>query len=312
MVLAAIAITAVGLTQAGENFFRGDGVSMYQIASDLTGARMQPGDNAYRYGRILYPALGWLFSAGRPAWFVIGFRAVNVLAIAGAVLAGCAIARHYRQPDWVGTIVAASPALPLGLFVAWADPVLVGLLLGALALVLTGREPAGIAMAAAAVLVKESAAVLVVVLVVEAVARRDWRQAARRALALVPALAWWAWVWLRVGEIPLLASTPSRSEAFGVPFAGVVQQLVHNWSGPTLVTCVLVTGSAAFALWLLARRRTLVAWVALAFAVFGLCLGPNVLQFSGDTMRVLGPGLAFLLLARSAWSPERGRAAVSP
>jgi hypothetical protein len=141
-----------------------------------------------------------------------------------------------------------------------------------------------------------------------------------RAAAVLPAAAWWTWTRLRLGEWPFLASTSCRTLAVSPPFVGPVQLLRDGVTPSRIseVALVLTVAGAGAAVWL-RRPSSPVAGSAAVMAAFTLCFGFHVLDFWGDTLRVMSPALALVVVAtgtereqsnrRSRLGPPSGRTA---
>src|SRR5439155_16255299 len=103
---------------------------------------------AYRYGRILYPALCWAASLGRPEavpWAMLG---VNLVAVVLGTLAAGDLLRSMGANRLLALAFAFSPAVLLGSIADLADPVALALVVAAFALHLRRRHgAAGLALA---------------------------------------------------------------------------------------------------------------------------------------------------------------------
>jgi hypothetical protein len=300
---AGVAAIVVGLLAARfgwDNFIRGDGRSFVNIAGNLSGDGLGSGDGAYRYGRILYPLAGLLLAGGNRAWLQWSLPVVNCLALGAAVMCSVELAVRRGSSMRRGLIMLAVPAMWMCLLVAWSEALLVALLLGFVVCHEDRRDLAAAACLALAILTKETAALLLVPFVVEAMRRRDRRALAVRTAAAVPAFLWWSWTRVQLGAWPFLADSPSRARAVGPPFAGIVE-LVHD-NGVNaihvaeIIMIVAVVGSAVW-IWV-QQPASVVAGSAAISGAFLLCLGPNVLSYSADTLRLLSPTVALILATR--------------
>ncbi|MDQ1395388.1 MAG: hypothetical protein QOG64_647, partial [Acidimicrobiaceae bacterium] len=98
-------------------FIRADGISFVMVAHHLTGEGLAAGDNAYRYGRVLYPLLGWLLAGGRSGWLLWSLPVVNCVAFGLSVALAGERAMRCGRPLRHGLVVLAVPALWLCLMV---------------------------------------------------------------------------------------------------------------------------------------------------------------------------------------------------
>jgi hypothetical protein len=181
---------------------------------------------AYRYQRVLYPALAWLAAAGRPQALPAALVAVNLGAVLlGTVFVGLLAARHGRSPLW-----ALFYPLLSGLLLATlrdlAEPVAMALLAGGL-YAYDGRRHGWAALCMAlALLAKEIAAVALAALALHALlGRRSGRAFLLLCLAGLPLAGWWGYIWLRLGELPLAGGQAN----FGPPLAGMLDYARGLW-----------------------------------------------------------------------------------
>ena len=294
--------TAIGLvvatfallhTHGVRNFYiEGDAGHYFLMARDLfgTGRRFTfHSEAAYRYGRFGFPFVAWLLALGRPGlvhWTLIG---VNVAAIAAVPGLAATLLDQYGVPAAYGAVVL----LPAPLYALYrdpvADPLIIALIL--LAFVLDGRGSRrnSLVVLASAVLVKEVAALALLPWMWQALRRKEWRDIARQACVLAPYAAWCGWVRFRLGEFPFRAHTIQRSEAIGLPFAGmhtIWNEQTPHYQGNLALTAVTIVG-AFVAAWL--GRRHTIAGLALVFGCSVVCFGPNALRFSYEIGRLLAP-----------------------
>jgi hypothetical protein len=196
-----------------------DGQFYYRIALDPSDLRRRADgigvDNPLRFERIAYPALAWLFAAGRPGLVPWSLVAVNLVGLGTLGLLGGVIARSAGRhaawglllPGWAGflfttgrdlTEVITTVGVVAGLL-AWrrGRPALAG---GALAVAVMARETA----------------MLVVAAVVAAWMWRWWRDRGRPRLEhatlawgipTVTFLAWQLVCRLDTGAFPLLTGS---------------------------------------------------------------------------------------------------------
>ena len=279
-----------------------DGQFAYYIALNPAGAASRLDYPAYRYQRILYPLLAWLFSLGGWAallpWALLG---VNLLAVAlsagllGGLLAG------YGLPPWlaVAFVLFAGPLIALRADLNEPLAVLF-VLLGLLA---ARREQwgwAGLAFALA-VLAKETALPFVLGLAA-------WLLFARRArpallvllVSLAPALIWGLLLTRWLGHSPL---STQAAELEKLPFYGLgfvamspAKAFILLW---VAFPAVLLGLAGLYELW--RRRSTPEAWLLLANAGL-LAFMPRLtwINLAGALRAATGLCLASLLYAGAA------------
>jgi uncharacterized membrane protein YhaH (DUF805 family) len=300
-----------GLVAAGaharHNMYRiSDGPFFVAVGRHPFGSGQLPGNPlvygvAYRYGRILFPLIGWLTAFGRPSWVASTLLGVYVISF-GAWIAFAA--EHLRRNGRRPALALGILALPFALL-AFVQPVLVSEpMAGALVLLAylyerDGRRRAVLVVAALLILTREPMALALLPLVWTGwkerrlLAVRDW------ALVCAPYAAWTVWVRLRVGQFPFLDPSTSRRGALSAPFVGWASVWRNGASTTQQVGLViaLLTVIAAIAIAVRGNWRYPVTHGALALCVIVPFLGVSVFRFSGEAVRVLAPIQALLLIA---------------
>ena len=265
---------------------------------------------------------------------IVAFRAIAVAASLGTIAILARITRRVRPSREAFAIAAfgLNPAVVFQSVASGHNDLLVALaIVGALALLLRGRELLATAVLAMGALVKAPAAVPLLLLVVVAVARREPGRRARAALAHVGV----------AGAITVLAAAPFLQTSD--PSLGMLELARHEgWLAPSrLVRRALdaVSGDAlgvvariAFALALLASIALVAAWLVRRArsvsaltqgAVWGwglillMLLGPVLLPWyvtwslplvwllpRAPRFALIGTGVALTL---SQWTTEPGR-----
>jgi hypothetical protein len=187
---------------------------------------------AYRYARILYPALAWMLALGQPAALPWSLLAVNLLAVLGGTVACYDLVRQLGGSRWLVLGYAFSPPILIGVTAMLAEPTSFALVAAGLALALRSRHrTAGVALALA-VLAREPALLVPLGLGLYALARWDWKRAAAYLLPLALPTGWHVWIWAKLGDFPS-AQSPTN---FGVPFGGAAYRLgvLLGWQAPLL------------------------------------------------------------------------------
>jgi hypothetical protein len=265
---------------------------------------------AFRHQRLLYPALGWLFSGGDPQRLLGALPAINLAAIAGLTLLGVLLARNYGMNIWWGFVLplAVNDGLPLlrNLTDPLATFTICGLLTGWL---LRWRSGWLALWAAAAMFSREQNVVLVVIVLGVALAGRRLGLAAPLAGALGLWIAWFVWLRVWYGGWPL---PPHSDYYFGSPFKGMLFRWTHlGYSGSRasavlhLLRMLLLTTHIVLALYLAARcPERLLVGVALAGVALAILTGIAAYEDSNSYTRVfvwipLAVWLAAVRLRRS-------------
>jgi hypothetical protein len=287
-----------------EALFRSDADLFRRVATDPFGdgstiAAPEIYGTSYRYGRILFPLLAWLLAFGQAGWVEWTLPAVGVVGFGLLVAAATELLLRRGQSSKRVLVLAAVPALWLSMAIAFSEPLVIGLTLTALLWWEQRRRRPALALAAAALLAREVMALAFVPVVLGALRRRAWREVAAWCATGGPLLAWWVWVWARVGELPFRDPSLSRREAMAVPFTGM-RRLLETGEARADMWCVfalgLVTAAAAVAVWRRGPRTTL-AGAALALGLLMTALGPNALRSPGEAIRVMAPAQVFVVLA---------------
>jgi hypothetical protein len=188
-------------------------------------------DRPYRYMRIGYPVVTWLFSLGQHAAVPVVLVAVNIAAIGAIGYLGAVFAKDGgRHAAW-GLLMAGYFGLITSLSRDTAEPLAAALLLAAL-LAVRGRRPVLAALLLAyGVLTRETVMVAVaaiaIIRVIGMLRRRErpGRDDLAWALPTVVFVAWQVVVKAEIGSIPLLADGGRNA---GAPFIAPLQALKNN------------------------------------------------------------------------------------
>jgi energy-converting hydrogenase Eha subunit C len=235
----------------------------------------------YRYGHPLFGWLGWLASAGQASAAAPALLAVGLLAIFVAGAAAAALGR-----GWEALFVALNPGLLYAASHDLAEPLCAALLLLALNASVRERRTLLLASLALLPLAKEPLILVTAALVI-------WRRDLRLVATVVPAVVWWIYARLTLGDW-----FTAGDNGLGVPFRGWVHALVdagvdsynvepgRNQLGQAaLVVFVGLLGLLAFAAVRALRFRTPVDLVYLALAAVAACLAPIATVLLRDALR---------------------------
>jgi hypothetical protein len=301
--VAATVLLAVIATSGHDALFRSDGDLFRRVATDPFGdgsaiAAPDLYGTSYRYGRILFPLLGWVLALGRAGWVSWTLPLVDVLGFGLLVAAAVELLARRGRPVQRVLVLAAVPALWLSMAIAYSEPLVIGLTLVALLLWEQGRRRPALVVAALVLLSREVMALAFLPIVLAAVRGRDWRTAGAWALTGAPLTAWWLWVRVRVGTFPFLDPSLSRREAMALPFTGM-RRLVETGEARADMWIVfglaIATAAAAVVPWRRGARGTL-AGAAVGLGLLMTALGPNALRSPGEAVRVLAPAQVFVAL----------------
>jgi len=238
----------------------------------------------YRYGRIGFSLLTKLFSGDRPerypqtmVWTILASTIVGAFLLA-------LIAQHYGRSALWGLAYMLVPGFVQSLHGALPEPIAAAGLLGGYWLLLRGRAGWAAVLFAASLLMRETGIILVVALVVwKAWDGRDRRGAAVLASALLPLIAWRAYVGWRLFPDFGWQAFFFNPENLDAPFKGFVDlwRVIQRGEYFPSVPAVAIGGTfypplliAAFVvgLYLLWQRRDSLVAAIVAYACVAVSL----------------------------------------
>lgn len=276
----------------------GDGLLHRAVASHLAadGSSVPPivahSGPALRYGRIGFPVVLWILSAGREGAMPYVQPIIMVLCAAGIAMTTVAL---LPAPSVIFAMVPfVAIGLTLSLAGGFAEPL--GVLLALLAVLLVERDRrwAAAAALAGAMFARENAAVVVVGLVAWIALRHRLRDAAAVSLSFLPVAAWHVIVDQRFGYLPLRDSWLVETHAFGVPIVAVGRALREVPASAIVIIAVhLLVGAAALVLW----KSSALGMVAAASAIPILSEGELSWRHIGDAARLAVFLEVFVILA---------------
>jgi hypothetical protein len=263
---------------------------------------------SYRATRILVPLAAWVLALGRPAPAIIAYQLLCwCLGLAAVFLVARWLAADGRSPWWALPLVC-SAGLAAAMLRSTPDAAALFLMLAALWLHARGRYPLAVAVAAAAVLARETSYLAVLAIAIGELRRRRVTRAA--AFALVPLVPFFAWQ-LYLGSV-LGASIAVGGSRFTTPFAWTPEKLPEVFASSGIawqeVFGLLAIAATTVAFILVASQPS--AWAApelafLAYGALGLVLTYDAYYETWGYGRILiaVPFLAALIAERqrSGW-----------
>ncbi len=274
-----------------------DGQFSYLIAVDPLGRGPAPDvfdHGAYRYRRILLPALGGGFGsldgrgalAGLIVWSAVG------MGLATAAIAD--LGTSFGTRPWVVAGVLANPGVWLSVQLLTPDVLALGLALGGVAIWRRGHRVSGVVALALAGLAKDQ-----YLLVAAGLAGWEWfRDNRREAVALMagaaaPLMAWAFWLTATMGQ----GLTPRGN--FSAPLAGILGA-APGWQETStkdlVFSVVAIVGLVLAAIVPLLARSRFLRWLTWPWVILAVISSGWVWNLGNNSLRVFAPLLTLALL----------------
>lgn len=222
---------------------------------------------SYRARRILFPALAHGLALGSPRavpWALVFLNVISAIALVALLAFG----GLRETPGWALGVLAFQ-GLWVCLAISTADLFALVFLMAALGCYRSRNTPGVVVSLLLASLARETYMLHAVLFSALSLRDRRWREALAIAAGQLPAVAWNAWVLMRVPQ----GSTSVR-ESFGLPFGGIFEAILRllrgDLTGKLLyegLSLALLLSLAAMLVWALFRRAGAVAWCAVPFLV---------------------------------------------
>lgn len=249
----------------------------------------------YRTRRILYPALAHAIALGSPRVIPWTLVFLNVGA-AIALVALLTLGGLRETPGWTLGVLAFQ-GLWVCLAMSPADLFALVFLVAALGFHRSRNTPGVVASLLLASLARETYLLHGALFAGLSLRERRWKEALAIVAGQLPAIAWNAWVLLRVPQ----GSTSVR-ESFGLPFVGILEAILRlpreDLTGKLLyegLSFALLLGVAAMLTWALLKRAGAAAWCATPFLVLLAISRVDLVDYYVNYTRVF-LGLYILLL----------------
>jgi hypothetical protein len=206
-----------------------DGQFVYSIARDPDDAARFLDVPAYRFQRILLPALGRALALGETDALPWTLLMVNLVALAAGTWVLEQLLQHYGASRWyalgyglaLGTLGAVRLTLP--------EPLAYGLALGGLLCLTRGRVLLAALLFALAALAKETTLILAAAVGLSLLWERRWRDAVGfGGVALLPFAVWQAQLSAQFGAAGVGAGGALATSFEFIPFAGVIRILTEG------------------------------------------------------------------------------------
>lgn len=255
------------VTQPGAGY---DGQYVYRLSLDpFTSTPTDFGvtlDNpAYRQQRILLPLVAWALHRATGVSTLVWLPVLNVVAAVGLTLVARVLLRRAGAPGIFSACIGLAAPVLIGVSRDLNEPVSLALMLGSVLLVTSGRPWSAGALAALAVLAKETTLVVPLAVGIVALFRlaadgrssRYWQQAGAALLPGATYVLWHLWLAARWSQ----GDPQGTSEHLAVPGRGAIRSLFIVNLGPDTVT------SAQEVLWLVGRWALILSLVMTAVAL---------------------------------------------
>jgi hypothetical protein len=243
-------------------------------------------DPAYRYRRILYPALGWALAPHGGTRLVLAFAVIGLL---GAGLSAAALARFPGARPWLPLTVVVTPGVVAALAFSLSDSLALGFTLAAFAAAFHRRWSLVVAALVLGVLTRESVLLATIPLALTPGMPSRVRVITVATPVIVLA-AWMLWLEHALGDV---ASRGPAAEPFSPPLVGWIDSTdgIGGLLLAGLLTLVLFVGA-----WRARAHPHVCLYLALLIALMTV-LGPPVTASWINTSRAVIAGLPL-----SAWA----------
>jgi hypothetical protein len=298
-----------------------DGQSYHYVAHDPL-CRSDIGravpDPLIRYRRILLPGMAYLAALGRERWIDVSYVACNLgFLFVGSWWLALLLIRLRIHP-WFAAFYVLAPASVISLDRLVVDLALTSLCLGFAVYASSGPKWKLYAVLVAAALCRESGFLPTAAYVLHLLALRRFRPSLLFTTAILPAVAWNAYVSLYIPGgpafelrdfVPLWGLIRTLFNPTLYPFGPVTNAAIRAFDGLELAGVTL-----AMALAFRGLRNALLEPVraaCLLWSVFGLTLSEFVWTDCYATARIMSPLLLFLFLHSFAGKGKLGRYALA-
>jgi hypothetical protein len=303
-----------------EQFDGYDGQFYYYLARDpllLGGDASFMDAPAYRYQRILLPALAWLLGLGQAAaigWSILG---VNLLSLVLGCVAAARLFDHFGAPRWWLVAYGLNPGFILGVAQDLAEPLALALVTAGLWGCVANRHRTAVVVLTLAVLARETTLLVPAGLAAYyLVHERRWRRALSYSVPLLVFAVWQLVVVWRVGALPVTG----EENVLTLPGVGLFHVLgsllglesgvsVSDLAGTIRLTGgvgMIAEGCAAGLALATFRVHSMLRWQLGLQGLFVLCAGipiwRDVASFPRDGMLLF---FLFIVVVVAEWNSSR-------
>ncbi len=267
-----------------------DGQIYYAVALDLRGAYVPDligEDPAYRYRRILFPAVASAFGLLKGEALLYSMIALNIVSVGLAAAAVALLSVRRGFSDWFALAVVLNPGVWLSVIILTGDALSLALMLIGLALFLAERPRTAIAFAGS-VLAKEIA-ILTPLGLVSRQRRASWVPVIISGVAL---MIWMAWLSITMSS----GFTPRGTLA--LPFTGIVDASANwvNLPADERFLLAFALGSILVGTVSGFLRKGPLRWSVLLWCFIGVISSSWVWDFGNNAARALAPVVVLAVL----------------
>ena len=252
-----------------------DGQFAYFIAANPLNASQHLDAPAYRYQRILLPALGRALSLGRVELIPWAFVLINLIALAGGTFLMERLLQAEGANRWYALVYGLFAGVFMSVRLSLNEPLAYGLVLAAIWLERREKPHLSAGVFALAILAKETAITFVVGYLLWMLAERRWGAALRLAVAaLIPFVLWQVVLFGQFGEFGVGSGGAMATPFEIIPYNGLWRIYIDTGSLVVFLAfaVLLIPGAVIPSLWGLVRavqdvlRRRRHPYVFLLFA----------------------------------------------
>lgn len=217
-----------------------DGQFNFYIARNPSNAAESIDVPAYRFQRILLPALGGLLAFGQASWLPIVFLIINIAAVASGTTALVALLKEQGMSPWYSVGYGLSLAIMGSVRLSMAEPLAYGLALVGIWFAQRDRWMWSTVMFALAVLAKETTVLFVIGYALYLIWQRHWQRAILFTfMACLPFAIWQFVLFQHFGSFGIGSGGGGATSFELIPLMGLVRIYTQGGLGPFLVIFVL-------------------------------------------------------------------------
>ena len=217
-----------------------DGQFAYQIAVNPFEAAAYIDVPAYRYQRILYPALAWLLALGRPEFVPWTLILVNIAAIGLGTWATERLLMDVRASRWYALTYGLYGGQLLALRADLNEPTAQALVQLAMLAWARDRRVWAIVAFSLAALAKETTLIFLAAYILYTLKEQDWRWTFGLSLGAVPFIGYQLMLWAWLGAFGIGSGGAGATPFSLIPFGGWLSIAGVSFRAFLLISLVVV------------------------------------------------------------------------